>query len=79
MAEVLSGNDGKAYAMSISDIILRSDNHRTRNGVLASPTLSSKSRTSADTKSSGKGRGGTMEKAVEMVLARARKCKGHLG
>lgn len=73
MAEVLSGDDGAAYATSTTEIILRADNQRTRGVGIASPTLSSRSRTSTDTKASGKGRGGTMEKAIEMILTRARR------
>ncbi|KIM33790.1 hypothetical protein M408DRAFT_85359 [Serendipita vermifera MAFF 305830] len=73
VAEVLSGNNGTTYATSVADIILRTDNQQTHKVALGSPTLSNRSRTSADTKSSGKGRGGTMEKAIEMVLTRARK------
>jgi hypothetical protein len=75
VAEVLSGDDGVAYAKSAAEIILKTDNQRTRGVGIASPTPSSKSRTSTDTKASGKGRGGTMEKAIEMTLTRARKCK----
>jgi hypothetical protein len=73
VAEVLSGDDGAAYATSTTEIILRADNQRTRGVGMASPTLSSRSRTSTDTKASGKGRGGTMEKAIEMILTRARR------
>lgn len=73
VAEVLSGDDGAAYATSTTEIILKADNQRTRGVGMASPTLSSRSRTSTDTKASGKGRGGTMEKAIEMILTRARR------
>jgi hypothetical protein len=74
VAEVLSGDDGAAYATSTTEIVLKADNQRTRGVGIASPTLSSRSRTSTDTKASGKGRGGTMEKPIEMILTRARRC-----
>jgi hypothetical protein len=71
IAEVTTGSDGKAYADSVVDILLRVDGED-RYLTPSSPTPSSRSNLTTGTSRSTRGRSGIVDEAVEMVLTRAR-------
>lgn len=66
--------DGGAYCKSVIEVLSRTEQGSTKATATLSPTLSSKSGASNSTRRSnkGRGRGGVIENAVEMILTRVR-------